>query len=111
MSQFIFNNAKIICDTIASFYSSTISIKVSKLNIPCMNLNKNDSHKRPKHGDKDVTGKELSAFDELSARLNTLVEMLSDKQIINKKEYERVVAMHLHELSKALAFEDLQEEI
>ena len=76
-----------------------------------MNLNKNDSRKRPKHGEKDVTGKELSAFDELNSRLSTLVELLDDKQVINKKEYERVVAMRLHELSKALAFEDLKEEI
>ena len=50
---------------------------------------------RPKHGEKEVTGKELSSFDELSARFNTVVEMLDDKQIINKKEYERVVAMRL----------------
>lgn len=76
-----------------------------------MNINKNDSRKRPKHGEKDVTGKELSAFDELSSRLNTLVELLDHKQVINKKEYERVVAMRLHELSKALAFEGLKEEI
>jgi hypothetical protein len=76
-----------------------------------LNINKNDSRKRPKHGEKDVTGKELSAFDELSSRLNTLVELLDDKQVINKKEYERVVAMRLHELSKALAFEGLKEEI
>jgi len=76
-----------------------------------LNINKNDSRKRPKHGEKDVTGKELSAFDELSSRLNTLVELLDHKQVINKKEYERVVAMRLHELSKALAFEGLKEEI
>jgi hypothetical protein len=76
-----------------------------------MNKDKNESHSRPNRREKEVTGKELSTFDELSARLNTIVEMLDDKQIINKKEYERVVAMRLHELSKALAFQDLEEEI
>ena len=72
---------------------------------------KSHSQNKSNRSEKEVTGKELSAFDELSARLNTLIEILDDKQIINKKEYERIVAMHLHELSKALAFEDLEDEI
>ena len=72
---------------------------------------KSHSQGRPDRLERQVTGKELSAFDELSARLATVVEMLDDKQIINKKEYETIVAMRLHELSKALAFELMEEEI
>ena len=90
---------------------SALSIKASKPQITVINMHKRDSQIRPKHDQKEVTGKELTPFDELSARLNTVVEMLNDKQIINKKEYERIVAMRLHELSKALAFEDMDEEI
>ncbi len=58
-----------------------------------------------------VTGKELSEFDELSARLTTLIEMLDERGIINKKEYNRLVAMRLHEISKAGAIEELDEEL
>jgi hypothetical protein len=50
-------------------------------------------------------------LEETSARLNTLLELLQDKGIINKKEYESRVAMHLHELSKATAFEEIDEEL
>ncbi len=60
---------------------------------------------------KKVTGKELSESEELSARLTTLVEMLHEKGIINKNEYARTVAMRLHEISKAGAFEELDEEL
>ncbi len=60
---------------------------------------------------KKITGKELSKTDELSARLTTLVEMLDEKGIINKSEYRRMVAMRLHEISKAGAFEELDEEL
>lgn len=60
---------------------------------------------------KKVTGKELSEAEELSARLTTLVEMLHEKGIINKNEYSRTVAMRLHEISKAGAFEELDEEL
>ena len=60
---------------------------------------------------KKITGKELSEIEELSARLTTLVEMLDEKGIINKNEYRRMVAMHLHEISKAGAFEELDEEL
>jgi predicted transcriptional regulator YheO len=58
-----------------------------------------------------VTGKELNAVDELSARLTTLVEMLDEKGILDKKEYGRMVAMRLHEISKAGAIEELDEEL
>lgn len=60
---------------------------------------------------KKVTGKELSEIDELSARLTTLVEMLDEKGILNQREYQRTVAMRLHEISKAAAIEDLDEEL
>ncbi|HEY7734361.1 MAG TPA: hypothetical protein VIB07_06170 [Nitrososphaera sp.] len=58
-----------------------------------------------------VTGKELGDAEELSARLTTLVEMLDAKGIINKNEYRRTVAMRLHEISKAAAFAELDEEL
>ena len=60
---------------------------------------------------KKVTGKELNEIEELSARLTTLVEMLDEKGVINIKEYRRMVAMSFHEISKAGAFEELDEEI
>jgi hypothetical protein len=61
--------------------------------------------------DKKVTGRALTTPEELSIRLATLVAILEDRGIINKKEYESTVAMHLHEFSKATAFEELTEEI
>jgi hypothetical protein len=60
---------------------------------------------------KKITGKELSEIEELSARLTTLVEMLDEKDMIDKNEYNRMVAMRLHEISKAGAFEELDEEL
>jgi len=60
---------------------------------------------------KKVTGKELSEIEELSARLTTLVEVLDEKGIINQNEYRRMVAMRLHEISKAGAIEELDEEL
>jgi hypothetical protein len=61
--------------------------------------------------DKRVTGRELTPYEETIARINTLVEMLDERGIINKKEYDRTVAMRLHEISKATAFEQMDEEI
>lgn len=60
---------------------------------------------------RNVTGKELSEIEELSARLTTLVEMLDQKGVINKREYHRTVAMRLHEISKAGAIGELDEEL
>jgi hypothetical protein len=60
---------------------------------------------------KKITGKELTLSEEVSTRLNTLIELLHDKGIINKREYESRVAMHLHEFSKATAFEEMDEEL
>jgi hypothetical protein len=64
----------------------------------------------PRSG-KKVTGRVLTKPEEISIRLATLVAILEEKRIINKKEYESTVAMHLHEFSKATAFEELNEEI
>ena len=60
---------------------------------------------------KKITGKDLNEIEELSARLTTLVEMLDEKGILNMKEYRRMVAMRLHEISKASALEELDEEL
>jgi predicted transcriptional regulator YheO len=60
---------------------------------------------------KKATGRELNDLEETSIRLNTLVELLHDKGIINKKELQSRVAMHLHETSKATAFEQMDEEL
>lgn len=60
---------------------------------------------------KKITGKELSEVEELSARLTTLIEMLDEKGVTSKGEYSRRVAMRLHEISKAGAFEELDEEL
>jgi hypothetical protein len=60
---------------------------------------------------KKVTGRELNLAEEIGIRLDTLVELLHDKGIINKKELESRVVMHLHEISKATAFEEMDEEL
>jgi hypothetical protein len=58
-----------------------------------------------------LTGKELTSLEEISARLTTLIEMLDEKGIINKKEYYRNSVMRLHEISKATSFDEIDEEI
>jgi hypothetical protein len=60
---------------------------------------------------KKITGKELSETEELSARLTALVEILDEKGVIDKSQYRRMVAMRLHEITKAAAFEELDEEL
>lgn len=60
---------------------------------------------------KKITGKELSEIEELSTRLTALVETLDERGVINKKEFDRIVAMRLHEISKAAAIEELDEEL
>jgi predicted transcriptional regulator YheO len=39
------------------------------------------------------------------------VEILDEKGILDMKEYRRMVAMRLHEISKAGAFEELDTEL
>ena len=63
------------------------------------------------HIRRKITGKELKFDEEIRTQISTLVEILEAKGIINKKEYERTVSMRLHETSKALAFEEINEEI
>jgi ribosome assembly protein YihI (activator of Der GTPase) len=65
----------------------------------------------PRESRRNVTGKELNLLEEIDTRLNTLVELLQDKGVINKREYQSRVAMHLHEISKATAFKELDEEL
>ena len=69
-------------------------------------MNKNESTKKKK-----ITGKELSSQDEVNIKLDTLVELLVSKGILSRREFERMTTMRLHEISKARAFEDLDEEI
>ena len=61
--------------------------------------------------DRKITGKELKSEEEFRIQLSVLVELLDEKRLINKKEYQRIVSMRLHESSKALAFEEMDEEI
>jgi len=61
--------------------------------------------------DRNITGKELKSEEEFRTQLSVLVELLDEKGLISKKEYQRKVSMRLHELSKALAFEEMDEEI
>jgi len=68
-------------------------------------MSKNRSNKRK------ITGKELTSTDEFIVKLYTLIDMLDNKGIISKREFERLATMKLHEISKARAFEDLDEEI
>lgn len=68
-------------------------------------MNRNQSTK------KKITGKELSSQDEVNIKLDTLVELLVRKGILSRTEFERMSTMRLHEISKARAFEDLDEEI
>ena len=68
-------------------------------------MNKKRSDKRK------ITGKELSTEDEFVIKLEILIEILDSKGILSKKEFERTLIMRLHEISKARAFEDLDEEI
>ncbi len=56
-----------------------------------------------------VESNEIDPLEELSIRIDTLVELLSDKGIINKKGYINNVMMRIHESSKAKSFDDLEE--
>jgi hypothetical protein len=58
-----------------------------------------------------VTGKELTETEEITVMLDVLIEELQRRGAIDKKEYNRLVAMRLHEISKARAFEELDEEL
>ncbi len=67
---------------------------------------------KKKHTSKrKITGKELTLQDELNIKLITLIELLEIKGFLSKGEFERMTAMRLHEISKARAFENLDEEM
>ena len=58
---------------------------------------------------KVVESSELDQLEELSIRIDTLVELLSEKGIINKKVYVNNVMMRIHETSKAKSFDECDE--
>ncbi|HZD36592.1 MAG TPA: hypothetical protein VE130_15410 [Nitrososphaeraceae archaeon] len=64
-----------------------------------------------RNGSTPVTGKELTEVEEATVVLQVLIEELQRKGIIDRKEHNRLVAMRLHETSKARAFEELDEEL
>jgi len=76
-----------------------------------MNHREKANNEETPHIRRKITGKELKFDEEIRTQISTLVEILEAKGIINKKEYERTVSMRLHETSKALAFEEINEEI
>lgn len=57
----------------------------------------------------EKTSKELTELEEISAKLNTLIDMLNENGVINKKVYERTLAMRLHEISKATVFAEMSD--
>jgi predicted transcriptional regulator YheO len=56
-----------------------------------------------------VESRELDQLEELSIRIDTLVELLSEKGIINKKGYINNVMMRIHETSRAKSFDEFDE--
>lgn len=56
-----------------------------------------------------VESRELDQLEELSIRIDTLVELLSEKGILNKKGYMNNVMMRIHETSKAKSFDECDE--
>lgn len=73
-----------------------------------------DEHSYNSHGpdsSKNVNEEELNKFEELSIKIDVLVELLSEKGIINKKMFLNNLMMHLHQTSKAKSFEKYDQEI
>ena len=72
--------------------------------------NSSPHRKDEKNKSKEVVeSSELEQIEELSIRIDTLVELLSDKGIINKKGYINNVMMRIHEASKAKSFDEYDE--
>jgi predicted transcriptional regulator YheO len=67
-----------------------------------------DSNRHSLRSDENAS-KELTELEEVSARIATLVDMLHEKGLINKKVYERTLAMRLHEISKATVFAEMSD--
>ncbi|MGI9011711.1 MAG: hypothetical protein ACR2F1_11070 [Nitrososphaeraceae archaeon] len=79
-------------------------------NKPIKNNISSSHRKNEKNKAKEVVkSRELDQLDELSIRIDTLVELLSDKGIINKKGYINNVMMRIHETSKAKSFDECDE--
>ena len=72
--------------------------------------NTSSSRKNDINDSKEVVeSRELDQLEELSIRIDTLVELLSEKGIINKKGYINNVMMRIHETSKAKSFDECDE--
>lgn len=79
------------------------------MNKPSKN-NSSPQRKHEKNKSKEVVASnELEQIEELSIRIDTLVELLSDKGVINKKGYINNVMMRIHEASKAKSFDEYDE--
>jgi hypothetical protein len=74
-------------------------------------LTDSESGGNVKKQDRTITGRDLTDVEEIRTRINTLVDLLGERGILNVKEFERIVMMRLHEVSKATAFEELDEEL
>lgn len=68
-------------------------------------------HNHEPDSSKNDNEEELNKFEELSIKIDVLVELLSEKGIINKKMYLNNLMMHLHQTSKAKSFEKYDQEI
>ena len=71
--------------------------------------NTSSNRKNDINESKKVESRELDQLEELSIRIDTLVELLSEKGIINKKGYINNVMMRIHETSKAKSFDECDE--
>ena len=67
--------------------------------------NTSSNRKNDINESRKVESRELDQLEELSIRIDTLVELLSEKGIINKKVYVNNVMMRIHETSKAKSFD------
>ena len=71
--------------------------------------NTSSNRKNDINESRKVESRELDQLEELSIRIDTLVELLSEKGIINKKGYINNVMMRIHETSKAKSFDECDE--
>jgi hypothetical protein len=58
-----------------------------------------------------IKGKDFGQLEELTMKLDTLIDLLSEKGIITKKQFDNNIMMRMHESSKARGFDDFTEEI
>ncbi len=78
------------------------SVKKDKTNTP----SKQDPTKS-----NPIKGKDFGQLEELTMKLDTLIDLLSEKGIITKKQFDNNIMMRMHESSKARGFEDFEQEI